>query len=183
MEEGRVNIMDYGLKKFSRKGTHYDLAIAAAKRIKQVKFLIKHRDEKDIEHHLVSSLETYRNLKPHLITQLNKEQPVIMTRAELFGFRHSPDVAIGDDGTVIELKLIKSSQSVRELLGQAMCYRVNYRFVILVFVAPETPCLFIKLCSQKRSNEHKLLNALSEDFGIFSVVGPTPNGKNLSFGF
>ncbi len=174
--------MDYGFKKYSRVGTHYDLAMEAAKRIKKINFLIKHRDEKDVEHHLVSSLETYRNLKSHLITQINKE-PVIMTRAELFGFRHSPDVAIGDDGTAIELKLIKNSQSIREMLGQAMCYRVNYRFVILIFVAPETSCSFIKKCSEKRSNEHKLLNALSEDFGIFSVVGPTPDGKNLSFGF
>jgi hypothetical protein len=175
--------MDYGFKKYTRTGTHYDLAMDAAKHIKKINFLIKHRDEKDVEHHLVSSLETYRNLKPHLITQLNKEQPVIMTRAELFGFRHSPDVAIGDDGTAIELKLIKSSQSVREMLGQAMCYRVNYRFVILVFVAPEPACSFIELCRQKGSNEHKLLNALAADFGIFSVVGPTSNGKNLSFGF
>jgi len=175
--------MDYGFKKYSRKGAHYDLAMEAAKHIKKINFLIKHRDEKDVEHHIVSSLETYRNLKPHLITQLNKEQPVIMTRAELFGFRHSPDVAIGDDGTAIELKLIKSSQSVREMLGQAMCYRMNYRFVILIFVSPASSCSFIDLCSEKRSNERKLLNALAADFGIFSVVGPTSAGKNLSFGF
>jgi hypothetical protein len=175
--------MDYGFKQYSRKGIHYELAMEAAKRIKRINFLIKHRDEKDVEHHLVSSLETSRKLKPHLFTQLNKEQSAIMTRSELFGFRHSPDVAIGDDGTAIELKLIKNSQSVREMLGQAMCYRVNYRFVILIFVTPKTACSFIDTCSQKRSNEHKLLNALYEDFGIFSIVGPTSTGRNLSFGF
>ncbi len=176
-------VTDNGLKKFRRTGTHYDLAMEAARHIMKINFLIKHRDERDVEHHLVSSLEAYRKLKPHLITQINKEQPVVMTRAELFGFRHSPDVAIGDDGTAIELKLIKGSQSVRELLGQAMCCKVNYRYVILVLVSPEPSADFIGLCSQKRSHEHKLLNALASDFGIYSVVGPTPGGKNLSFGF
>ena len=97
--------MDYGFKKYSRKGTHYDLAMEAAKNIKKINFHFKHRDEKEVEHHLVSSLETHRKLKPHLITQINKDQAVTMTRAELFGFRHSPDIAIGDDGTAIELKL------------------------------------------------------------------------------
>ena len=44
-------------------------------------------------------------------------------------------------------------------------------------LTPTIPRSFIDLCSQKRTNEHKLLNALAEEFGIFSIVGPTPLSK------
>lgn len=173
-----------GFKKGVRTGEYYELAIEAIKRIKKINFMLKGKDERDYEFYLVSQLESSRNLKPHLITQVindPKDSGVIMTRADFFGFRHSPDVGIGDDGTAIELKLIRGSQSVRDMLGQGICYRTKYRFVILVFIAENPTEPFIDLCKNKNSNEFELLTALANDFNIFSIVGPDPEGKNLAF--
>ncbi len=173
-----------GFKKGLRTGEYYELAKEAVKRIKKANFMIKGKDERDYEFSLVSQLESSRKLKPYLIDHVTKglkDSSVIMTRADFFGFRHSPDVAIGDDGTAIELKLIKGGASVRDMLGQGICYRTNYRFVILVFIAENPTEPFIDLCKDKKSNEFKLLNALANDFNIFSIIGPEPDGKNLAF--
>lgn len=50
-----------------------------------------------------------------------------ITKASLFGFIHRPDVSIGIDGTAIEIKVISTGQSVRDILGQAIAYRMHYR--------------------------------------------------------
>jgi hypothetical protein len=169
------------LRQGKQTGKHYDLAKDAIKRINKIDFLIKAKDEKDYEHCLRTQLKSSRKLRPFLIDHIDKDPKVIMTRSDFFGFRHSPDITIGDDGTAIELKLIKSGQALRDMLGQALCYRTNYRFVILVFIAEDSENPFIALCKDKKCAEFKLLNALAKDFNIFSIVGPQPNRKNLAF--
>jgi hypothetical protein len=173
-----------GFKTGLRTGKHYELAIAAIKRIKRMNFLLKGKDERDCEFSLVSRLESSRKLRPHLITQVSndpKHADVVMTRADFFGFRHSPDVAIGADGTAIDLKLIKGSHSIRDMLGQGICYRTNYRFVVLVFIGSSSTEPFIDLCRDKKSPECSFLTALASDFNIFSVIGPGPNDRNIAF--
>ena len=112
---------------------------------------------------------------------LTREFVYKVKKAVIFGFRHSPDVAIGVDGTAIELKLIKGSQSVRDMLGQGICYRSNYRFVILVFIGRSSDEKFIEKCGDRKSREYNLLKALANDFNIFSVIGPGPDSKNIAF--
>jgi hypothetical protein len=168
-------------RRASRTGKHYELTAKAIERIKRTNFNIKARDEREYENKLVGALESSRLLKPNLITQVNRDQVNTITQTKLFGFSHRPDITIGNDGTAIELKVINNSQSIRDIIGQAICYRFDYRFAILVFVAQDHTSDIVELCSKKSSAESEFLNYISEQYGIFSVVGPKDNGKNITF--
>ena len=99
----------------------------------------------------------------------------------MFGFSHRPDVSIGIDGTAIEIKVISTGQSVRDILGQAIAYRMHYRFVILVLVDQTEDRKVVELCRSRESQEYSLLSGLSETMNIFTVVGPVDQSKNVAF--
>ena len=99
----------------------------------------------------------------------------------MFGFNHRPDIAIGIDGTAIEIKVVANSRSVRDVLGQALTYRMHYRFVILVLVDKTPNRQIVELARDKKSNEYALLSGLKESLNIFTVVGPMGQSKNAVF--
>jgi len=164
-----------------KRGIHYELAKLASTKLKKVNLLVKGKTERHFEHTVVSYMQASPKLRKNLITQIGQEQVEKVAQATLFGFNHRPDIAIGIDGMAIEIKVVKSSHSVRDLLGQALTYRMHYRFVILVLVDQTSDRQIVKLSKDKKSSEYALLQGLSESLNIFTVVGPVGQSKNVTF--
>jgi len=173
--------MGLGFKRARKHGVHFDRARIAAEQLKTANLLLKGSSERLFEHTLVACLESRPELAGHLLTQIGDDATVKrITRAELFGFRHKPDTAIAENGTAVAIKLVKRGHAIRDLLGQALTYRMLYRFVILVLIDHTSGKQIVELCSRP-GPERDLLWGLSEDFNTFTVVGPLGAGKNLLF--
>jgi hypothetical protein len=99
----------------------------------------------------------------------------------LFGFSHRPDISIGNGGSAIEIKVITSGQSVRDVLGQGLAYRMHYRFVILVLIDQTEEPQIVNLCRVKGSRERSLLSELAEAMNIFTIIGPLRQSRNIIF--
>jgi len=155
--------------------------MTAIRKIKNTNFNKKTNVEREYEQSLVTSLESSRLLKSNIITQVGANEVDKITQSHLFGFNHRPDVSIGNDGTAIELKIVSGSQSVRDLIGQGIVYRMQYRFVILVLIDGTTDSRIVELCSDKSSQEHSILMGMADSLNIFSVVGPKVNNGNVAF--
>ena len=174
--------MALGFISVKRKGLHYDLAKFAVSKLRKMNLLVKGKTERHYEHTVVSYFQASPKLRKNLITQIDEKKEVEkITQASLFGFKHRPDTTIGKDGTAIEIKVIKGSQSVREILGQSIAYRMHYRFVILVLIDHTPNRQIVKLCHKKDSHEFKLLSGLAKDLNIFSIIGPKAQYKNIAF--
>jgi len=173
--------MALGFIKSRKQGIHYDLAKFAANKLKKVNLLVKGKTERHFEHTVVSYMQASPKLSKNLITQIGQEQVEKVAQASLFGFNHRPDIAVGIDGTAIEIKVVSNSRSVRDVLGQALTYRMHYRFVILVLVDQTSNRQIVELSRDKKSNEYALLRGLKESLNIFSVVGPVGQSKNVVF--
>ncbi len=171
--------MALGFKSGKKQGDHYELAKFAVRRLEKCNLLLKGKKERDYEFAVVSNLQQSRKLTENLITQVDDEPVEKITQATLFGYKHRPDVTIGNDGTAIEIKVVNSGTAVREAIGQAIAYRMGYRFAISVLIDQKGD--MIELCKQKGSKEVDLLRGLANDFNIFTVVGPVSHGKNLVF--
>jgi hypothetical protein len=104
-----------------------------------------------------------------------------MTKASLFGFSHWPDVSIGNSGTAVEIKVVQGGPGVRDILGQAIAYRMHYRFVILVLIDQTQEGKIVELCQNKDSQEYHLLSGLANNLSIFTIVGPAGQSKNVIF--
>lgn len=153
----------------------------ALRKMKTVNLLVKGKTEKHFEFAIVSALQQSPRLRKNLIDNVGADEVEKMTRASLFGFGHWPDGSIGNDGTAIEIKVIQGGPGVRDILGQAIAYRMHYRFVILVLVDQTRDRKIVELCDDKESQEHSLLMGLAESMNIFTVVGPVGKSKNLVF--
>lgn len=70
---------------------------------------------------------------------------------------------------------------MRDILGQAIAYRMHYRFVILVVIDQTPECKIVELCQDKTSQEYRLLSGLADELNIFSIVGPLGQSKNVVF--
>jgi hypothetical protein len=170
-----------GFKSVRRLGVHFSFADLAIKKLRRANLAIKSDTERDYEHHVVASLQASPRLRKNLITQIGDGEVDKVRQASLFGFRHRPDVAIGLDGTAVEIKVISGGPDVRDILGQAIAYRMDYRFVILVLVDRTDGRQPVALCRDKKSREYILPLNLARDSNVFSVVGPLSQGINLVF--
>ncbi len=173
--------MPLAFKTTRRRGAHYELAALALKRLRQANLAVKGKSERHYEMSIVAHLQASPRLRRNLITQVGEEEVEKIHQASLFGFKHRPDTAIGLDGTAIEIKVIKGGSAVRDILGQAIAYRMDYRFVILVLIDLTDDRQVVHLCTDKKSREHHLLSQLAESLNVFSVVGPLAQSKNLVF--
>ena len=136
---------------------------------------------REFEQAIISHLQASPRLRKKLITQVDSDEVEKITEAKLFGFSHRPDASIGNDGTAIEIKVIKGGSAARDILGQGMAYRMQYRFVILVLVDATEDCRVVANCQDKRSPEHALFTELAESMNVFAVVGPVGKSKNVLF--
>ena len=153
--------MQLGLVAGAKRGQHYELAMFALSKLKKLDLLVKGQSEKLFEYSIVSRLQASPKLRPHLKNQIGLNKDVKITKADLFGFKHRPDASIDEDGTAIEIKIIKTGQSIRDILGQAIAYRMYYRFVILVLVDQTEGRKIVELCRSRDSQECSLLSGLA----------------------
>ena len=173
--------MALGFQPSARRGEHYDLATFAVRRLKKVNVLVKGKTERHFEHTIISHLQASPKLRKNLITQIGVDEVEKITPGVLFGFSHRPDVSIGHDGTAIEIKVVSSGHGVRDILGQAIAYRMHYRFVILVLIDKTAGKKIVDTCQSKASSECCLLSGLAEKMNVFTIIGPVGPSKNLAF--
>jgi len=173
--------MALGFVPGAKRGRHYELARFAVNKLKKVNLLVKGKSESDFELTITAHLQSSSKLRWNLIAGINKDEVEKITPASLFGFSHRPDLSIGIDSTAIEIKVISSGQSMRDLIGQAIAYRMHYRFVILVLVDQTEDQKVVKLCRSKKSQEFGFLSELANTMNIFTVVGPLSQSKNVVF--
>ena len=175
------NQMSYGFKPSRRFGIHFDLAVEVGKTLERCNLKKKGSVEREFEQAIVSTLEGSPKLAEGLITQVGDDPVDKVTSADIFGFKHRPDSAIGIDGTAIEIKVVSRGFSIRDLIGQAFAYRVQYRFVVLVLVDNTPGNQVAKLCNDPNSNEYKMLSDLADKLNIFSIIGPLDKRSNATF--
>lgn len=170
-----------GFAPSKKKGQHYELAMFALKKASKVNLLLKGQTEKHFEYTIVSHLQSSPRLRKNLITQIGVDEVQKMTKASLFGFSHWPDVSIGNSGTAVEIKVVQGGPGIRDILGQAIAYRMHYRFVILVLIDQTEDGKIVELCQIKDSQEYQLLAGLANELNIFTIVGPAGQSKNVTF--
>ena len=174
--------MKIGLMPSAKKGDHFELALRAIRQIRKSKLTLKADTERAHEINLVANLEASSKLKPHVINQIFKKSEDRISKITAFGFDHGPDMAIDRDGTAIEVKVIKSGTDLRACIGQALIYRLGYRFAIMVLVDRTKDGKLGESLRSRASKESKMLRELCDDLNVFSIVGPVgPNNSNLAF--
>lgn len=177
----RTTAVALGFVPGKKKGQHYDLAMFAINKAKKLNLLLKGQTEKHFEYTIVSHLQSSPRLRKNLITQIGMDEVEKMTKATLFGFSHWPDASIGNSGTAVEIKVVRDGPSVRDILGQAIAYRMHYRFVLLVLIDQSPERKIVEFCQVKDSQEHQLLSGLADEMNIFTIVGPVGQSKNVVF--
>lgn len=173
--------MSMGFVNSSQRGKHFDLAKLAIKKLKSTNLALKGKSEREFEQAVISHLQSSPTIRKNLITQVGTDEVEKITQANLFGFSHRPDSSIGKDGTAIEIKVISGGQSARDILGQSIAYRMQYRFVIIVLIDGTEDRKIVELCKDKKSKEYSLFTGLAETMNIFSIIGPDGPSKNISF--
>ncbi len=147
-----------------RTGYYWESLQKAIEIIERVSLDINAEDERKFEDRLSGALQP--NFKD-FIDQRNIKQ--VMTRITAFNHDHRPDMSIADDGVAIEVKVLRSGQSVREALGQALIYRLGYRFVIIVWVDATKTKEYKTAVMKKDSPESGLIQELQES-NIFCII-------------
>jgi hypothetical protein len=173
--------MGLGMVRADRKGEQFELALRAVRQIKKENFLLKADDEWTYANILGSKLQGSNKLRPHVNIHTQKDPEQKMIRVKAFAFDHLPDITIDNDGTAIEIKLIKVGGDLRDCLGQALIYRFAYRFVIMVLIDRTDNRAFVESLRKRTSSEAELLRGMADEFNIVTVAGPVDRFKNLAF--
>ena len=173
--------MPLGFISASKRGQHFDLAKLAIKKLKSANLALKWKSEREFEQAVISYLQSSPTIRKNLITQVGTDEVEKITQANLFGFSHRPDASIGKDGTAIEIKVISGGQSTRDILGQSIAYRMQYRFVIIVLIDESEDRQIVELCKDKESKEFSLFTGLAETMNVFSIIGPYGPSNNVVF--
>ena len=170
-----------GFKSSRKTGRYFEIAVEVARKCSTLDFNLKGKRERDFEFSLISHLKTSKTIRDNITDQISKDNVDKIKAVEFFGYKHRPDACIGVDGTAIELKVMQNSQTIREILGQAICYRMHYRFVVLVIVNKNNDIELVKRLKNKNDSENLMLRSLAEDLNIFTVFGPSDGKRNLVF--
>lgn len=173
--------MGLGMMRSDRKGEQFELALRAVSQIKRENLLLKADDELTYANILGAKLQGSKKLQPHVNIHTEKDPEQKMIRVKAFAFDHLPDITIDNDGTAIEIKLIKGGGDLRDCLGQALIYRFAYRFVVMVLIDRTDNRAFVESLRKRASSEAELLRGMCDEFNIITVVGPVDRFKNLAF--
>lgn len=173
--------MSLGFASGAKRGQHYELAMFAVNKLRSVNLLVKGHTERQFEHTVVSHLQASPRLRKNLITQIGMDEVEKITQASLFGFSHRPDISLGNSGTAIEIKVVGTGQAVRDVFGQALAYRMHYRFVILVLIDQTAERQIVNLCGARQSKECLFLSEFAAAMNIFTIIGPLGQSRNIIF--
>jgi len=146
-------------KPSKRTGFHWKNLQKTIRTIKRVPLDIRGDRERKFEDRIAGALTL--PFKEFFIDQRNTKQ--VMTRVSLFDHDHRPDMSIDTDGVAVEVKVIKSGQSFREAIGQALIYRLGYRFVLIIWIDTTKNKTYYDLITSRKSPEYKFLKKLEEN--------------------
>jgi len=152
-------------KPAKRRGKHWEDLINVMEVVKKVPLELSTTLERKYEDRIAGALSIY--FGDQFIDQRNTKQ--VMTRISLFNHDHRPDLSIDSDGVAIEVKIAKTGQSFREAIGQAILYRIGYRFVLIVIVDRTKNKTYSSLINDENSTEHKFIKDLEEE-NIFCLL-------------
>jgi len=139
-------------------------------------FIITGKNEKDYEFSLSSAISTRKKeFSDFVISEIDKETKI--ESVYCFGKRHRPDMAIGEDGIVIELKYIKGKEkvdSIKQGIGQSIFYRLKYKFGVMVLIlSKDNEELYEDIVKNERENDlEEILQYLADELNIFTYIIP-----------
>jgi len=168
----KEHAMRSGFMPMRRRGEHWRLVQETVETLRRTEFFPKTRREQGLENAMVTALKNNPVIADHITTQLRNDPIDKVAHAKLLGMRHRPDAAIGQDGTAIELKAVSYPRHFREALGQAIAYRVKYRFVIMCLVDRTTKMRLVEYASDPNRPGNHLFTGLARDYGIFTIIAP-----------
>lgn len=129
--------------------------------------------EKDFERYLTGFISSKKDkFSDVAISETDKEGTPIR-QAYCFGKNHRPDMAIGGDGIVIELKY-GNIDNIKQAIGQSIIYRLEYKFAVTVYILPkENKELYEDITSgAKENNIKEILKYLADELNIFTYIIP-----------
>ena len=98
-----------------------------------------------------------------------------------FGRKHRPDISIGDNAIVIELKYIKkdNEDEFKRAIGQLMIYRIKYKFgILLIILSDEQKELYYNIVKEKSERDfEELTDYLAKELNIYTYIIPDFNLK------
>lgn len=135
---------------------------------------------------LLKRMENKGEIESPVITQKHRDRNVINYR--FFGKGHRPDMALGEEGTAIELKFLDGNlNGAKEVIGQSHIYRLQYKFCILVLVVSENnKDLYTTLDNGGEPQVNALFQHLAENNNVFTLIKPafaTDNGASKAITF
>jgi hypothetical protein len=149
---------------YQKRGIHWENLEKAKTLVERLSLDVSSSDERQFEDRISGALQPNFD---EFIDQRNIQQTI--TRVTLFGHDHRPDMSIGTDGIAIEVKLAKSGSSFREAIGQALIYRIGYRFVLIVWVDITKDKIYKLSLNDKKTREIEFLKEMEEQ-NIFCII-------------
>jgi len=172
----------------ARRGSLWEDFLLIDELIKKHDFNISGKKEREFENGFAHTLAANNERFQHdVITQLHRKSHVI--GVDCFGKKHRPDMAIGSSGDIkkdiqsigIEIKYIKDSPDIfKYALGQAMVYRIRYKFVALILIlSHKNKPLYEVIATKQQLDLNDILYSLAEEMKIFTYIVPAFEIKYL----
>ena len=143
--------------------------------IKSKKFTQSVKNEKEYLHWLDAILNENSD-KFSSIIKTETDRNTKVDSVYCFGRRHRPDMSIGNNAIVIELKYIKidNEDEFKKAIGQLMIYRIKYKFGILfIILSDELKELYNNIVKEKSERDFvELINYLAKELNIYTYVIP-----------
>ena len=155
------------LRASNRAGGYWEDCKKARKEIQKMDLQLTYTKERDFQGRIASRLGSY-TFQDKLIDPSTTRDSI--SGLFLFGSYHYPDLALGSEGTAIEVKLADHAGKIKIAISQSLFYRMHYRFVIMVLIDTSHDSGVYKLIMDKGSQEAKLIKNLEESFNIFTVI-------------
>lgn len=170
-----------------RRGKLWEDTLALEEIIRECDFNASGKGEREFEIQTAERLKgNQNNLHNTVVSQYHNDGQV--TSAYFFGKKHRPDLSLAENGTAIELKFVDTNlNSVKHAIGQALIYRLYYKFAVLIFViSSEHKELYEKAYLGHESHFDGLLENLENEMNVFTILKPAfkPRkglGETISF--
>ena len=154
-----------------RQGSIWEDTLRLGELIAQADLAAAGSHQRAFEHALTRDLRARAQEFHHpLVNPLQGDHQVPVPR--VLGEDRRPTLSLDSDGTAIEVRFIDHNpEAVKTAVGQAMVYRLHYRFVILVFVLSATQQEAFEEASGSDSENglSHLMGHLADQLGIFGI--------------
>jgi hypothetical protein len=148
-----------------KRGKHWEDCKKVIETLRRIKTELSFKREVEFEGYILGSLGG-QNFSETVYDQRSRKK--VKTRVTLFAKDHRADMSIGEEGTAIEVKLVKNGDSVRTAIGQALFYRTQYRFVVLFLIDVMPEHDIFRAIEESASTECLLCKEI-EELNIFII--------------